>query len=181
MQTFVTHFSNAETAHVLDDRRLGKQRVEALQILQSLKRKSGAWYSHPAVQMWKGYERGLAYYGMTMCDEWRNKRKFNDTTWDKFFDSLDGNFAAPAQPVWRRDIRLLTSHRSNLVRKDPDFYGPRFPETPENMPYLWAVIDENRQGYHLRVSWADLSRVESGERVLPDDLRVLTNGTVVNQ
>ena len=34
------------------------------------------------------------------------------------------------------------SHRSSLVRKDPDRYGPRFPGVPPDLPYVWPVRSE---------------------------------------
>ena len=73
MQTFYTHHNFAVTAQKLDYRRLGKQRVEAKQILMTLLGESKGWRNHPAVRMWEGYETALCWYGMTMCWEWRRR------------------------------------------------------------------------------------------------------------
>jgi len=70
VQTFLPYANFAASAAVLDVRRLGKQRVEALQILRALTREVYGWKRHPAVLMWAGYEEGLAAYGLTMCAEW---------------------------------------------------------------------------------------------------------------
>ena len=70
MQTFLPFESFAETAAVLDRRRLGKQRVEVLQILRALTREDYGWRSHPAVLMWKGYEEALGAYGRAIVDAW---------------------------------------------------------------------------------------------------------------
>ena len=59
MQTFITDFDMAQNAKKLDDKRLGKQRIEALQIANCLLVKESRWKNHPAVKMWKGYERFL--------------------------------------------------------------------------------------------------------------------------
>ena len=82
---------------MLDYRRLGKQRVEAYQILNVLsgkgkKNKNGtvAWSNHPAVKMWKGYEKALALYGYTMCLEWKY-RGYKDSLLQKFSEYLKLN------------------------------------------------------------------------------------------
>ena len=56
MQTFLPYRSMSESVRCLDYRRLGKQRVEAFQILNALAGKSKGWTSHPATKMWRGYE-----------------------------------------------------------------------------------------------------------------------------
>lgn len=69
MQTFLPYADFDRCAEVLDNRRLGKQRVETLQIMRALTVPGYAWQSHPAVLMWKGYEEALAAYGMAVCRE----------------------------------------------------------------------------------------------------------------
>ena len=54
MQTFLPYADFAETARVLDQRRLGKQRVEALQVLRALFIPGYGWRHHPVVRMWRG-------------------------------------------------------------------------------------------------------------------------------
>ena len=61
-----------ESVKCLDYRRLGKQRVEAMQILKALGNPSYGWQNHPAVKMWRGYEEALKFY-MNMCIlEWKS-------------------------------------------------------------------------------------------------------------
>src|SRR5215213_5369972 len=78
MQTFIPYSNFAESLRVLDLMRLGKQRVEVIQIVRALTVPGYAWSSHPAVLMWKGYEEALGRYGLTMCDVWI-ERGFGDT------------------------------------------------------------------------------------------------------
>ena len=78
MQTFVPYADFERSARALDDRRLGKQRVETIQIVRALTVPGYAWASHPAVLMWKGYEEALGRYGLTCCDVWL-ERGFGDT------------------------------------------------------------------------------------------------------
>ena len=47
--------------------------------------------------------------------------------------------AVGALPPWLGDESLHRSHRSALLRKDPGWYGPRFPDVPDDLPYVWPV------------------------------------------
>jgi hypothetical protein len=60
----------AATARALDPRRLGKQRVEALQVLRVLTITGYGWRHHPAARMWTGYEEALTRYGLEICRQW---------------------------------------------------------------------------------------------------------------
>lgn len=120
---------------MLDSRRLGKQRVEAFQILRTLAGETRGWRQHPAVQMWRGYESALARYGVAMCDEWI-ARGCNDAMRDRIavYDRGDD-----ALPPWLGNRRLHRSHQSNLVRKDAAHYRRVFPNVPDDLPYHWPV------------------------------------------
>ena len=53
MQTFLPYESFEESASVLDWRRLGKQRVEGMQIINAINNpKKQGWQNHPATIMW---------------------------------------------------------------------------------------------------------------------------------
>ena len=76
MQTFMQQQSYKLVAQELDDKRLGKQRVEAYQISKALKgdyATSGAWENHPATLMWRGYEHQLGWYGFYICQSLASK------------------------------------------------------------------------------------------------------------
>ena len=134
MQTFLPHPDFAETARVLDRQRLGKQRVETLQILLALTTGTSGWSRHPAVVMWRGYEVALARYGDAVCAEWI-ARGYRDTCRDKI-DAL-----APrtylTMPPWLGDAALHASHRSNLLRKLPAHYTRFGWSEPSTLPYVW--------------------------------------------
>ena len=77
MQTFLPYESFAESAKVLDWRRLGKQRVEGMQIIKAItgeKRLDGkpykGWINHPASVMWKPYPDALKLYTNVIILEW---------------------------------------------------------------------------------------------------------------
>src|SRR4051812_12637017 len=79
MQTFVPVADFAGSARLLDSPRLGKQRVETLQILRALELPDYGWAAHPAVLMWRGRTPALVAYGLAMVRIWR-ERGFADST-----------------------------------------------------------------------------------------------------
>lgn len=136
MQTFLPYPSFCASAASLDNRRLGKQRVEAWQILLVLLGKQNGWRNHPAVRMWKGYGGALAVYGLAICLEWR-RRGYQDVMLHRFDEySLK---IEPHPPPWLGDPAFHASHRSNLLRKDPIWYGQFGWVEPDNLPYVWPV------------------------------------------
>ena len=119
-------------------KRLGKQRVEVLQLLNSFHRPDyKGWKNHPAREMWRGYENGLAFYGMVICEEWV-KRGYKDTCWLKINNYFDRNKSIKL-PDWIGNEQLHFSHKSNLIRKFPDYYKPKWPDVPDNIEYIWPV------------------------------------------
>src|SRR3954463_15372545 len=79
MQTFLPVADFEQGARLLDSPRLGKQRVETLQILRALELPDYGWASHPAVRMWRRRTPALVAYGLAMVRVWR-ERGFADTT-----------------------------------------------------------------------------------------------------
>jgi hypothetical protein len=150
MQTFTPYADFATSLRTLDQQRLGKQRVEVIQIVRALTVPGYAWSSHPAVLMWRGYEEALGRYGLTACEIW-TERGFADSCADTIRADLHAAgiteircyaelAAADALPPWLHDEALQLSHRSSLLRKDPEHYGPQFPaDTPRNLEYVWPV------------------------------------------
>jgi hypothetical protein len=53
--------------------------------------------------------------------------------------------AAGDVPPWLGDDAVHRSHRSALVRKDPEHYRPRFPDVPPDLPYVWPASDRPRR------------------------------------
>src|SRR5215213_84794 len=78
MQTFLPYPDFVASAEALDDRRLGKQRVEAMQVIRALTRPVYGWQHHPAVRMWRGHEEALGAYALEICREWC-RRSYADT------------------------------------------------------------------------------------------------------
>lgn len=136
MQTFVPYTDHTLSARSLDRMRLGKQRVEGLQILNALTGRSKGWVNHPATKMWRGHEAGLCAYVLAMCDEWV-QRGYKDTVAEKVCAII-----APDPddiPAWWGDHTVHESHRASLVRKMPDHYGPMWPDADPDIGYVWPV------------------------------------------
>lgn len=152
MQTFLPYSDFVQSAKCLDYRRLGKQRVEVLQLLKALSsgperwvtmngnrlKLATPWWNHPAAKMWRGYENSLVSYGLSICEEWI-ERGYKDTCSDKidsYWMKLCDN---QNQPPWLGNENFHTAHRSNLLRKDPIHYGQFGWTEPNDLPYIWPV------------------------------------------
>lgn len=139
MQTFLPYRSYVRSARCLDRQRLGKQRVEAMQILNVLRGRSTGWRNHPAVLMWRGHEGSLAEYCVAMCDEWR-RRGYTDNIgrrvgrWEFLVESYQ-------RPRWITK-EFIDSHRSNLLRKSPEYYGQNKWRVPHDLPYVWPSKED---------------------------------------
>lgn len=115
MQTFLPYPDFEKSAKVLDFKRLGKQRGEALTIIRAIEVGNG-WSNHPATKMWVGYTRALKLYHNTIIREWIDRGYENNMDLYEVGDTFEF-------PPWLGDERLHRSHRSNLLRKDPEYYG----------------------------------------------------------
>ena len=151
MQTFLPYPDFSMTAKALDWRRLGKQRVEARQVIETLIGVSKGWANHPAVRMWRGHEAALALYLKAIIDEWVSRGYRNEAQSVQVLD--DGHVAVHfggrpgivlgycrnpiAMPSWLGDAAFHASHRSNLLRKDHVWYGKFGWAEPPGLPYVW--------------------------------------------
>jgi hypothetical protein len=149
VQTFLPYADFERSARILDRKRLGKQRVETIQVVRALTRPGYGWANHPAVLMWRGFEEALGRYGFTCCRAWI-ELGFGDTCALTIATDLRAAgvdtvrtqpelAAADALPSWLDDEALHRSHQSALVRKDQQHYRPLFPDVPDDLPYVWPV------------------------------------------
>ncbi|GAB3998422.1 MSMEG_6728 family protein [Nocardioides marmoraquaticus] len=156
VQTFLPYADFEASARALDARRLGKQRVECLQLVRALTVPGHGWRRHPAARMWRGHLEALGRYALTCCEVWVEEGRA-DTCAAKILVDLAGAGVdevrtqthlaeAAALPGWLGDEAVHRSHRSALVRKDPDHYGPMFPGVPDDLPYVWPVPPDPPSG-----------------------------------
>lgn len=128
MQTFLPVPDIYESARLLDYRRLGKQRVEAMQLINTIQH-GGGWENHPACRMWRFHITGLMAYHDACVTEWvRRGYQNNMTLYGRRTYSL---------PPWFGDPVFHASHRAALLAKAPSWYGQfGWPENPD-INYVW--------------------------------------------
>lgn len=139
MQTFLPYHSMVDSLVILDNKRLGKQRVEGMQILRALTNPaSKGWRNHPATRVWCNYERALLNYTRICCDIWISKgyRDSVKETLDTLEPAIYATNSSYELPDYF-DEEFHLSHRSNLIHKDPMFYGKYWPNISGNIPYKW--------------------------------------------
>lgn len=137
MQTFLPYPDFERSAQCLDYRRLGKQRVEAFQILQAITDPSYGWQNHPAVNMWRGYQFALADYGLAICSDWII-RGYRDSMYDRILAFAAGDHRAIEMPWWFGDDRFHSEHRAALLFKDQYYSQFDWVEEPK-LDYWWPV------------------------------------------
>ena len=133
MQTFLPYPDLADSVACLDSKRLGKQRVEAMQILNVLEGRRTGWKNHPAVKMWTGHTAALHLYKDLCINEWVS-RGYNNT----MVRTATTNDLEPNLPNWW-DGDIHATHRSNLLRKDAAHYGQFGWCETDDLPYHWPI------------------------------------------
>ena len=145
MQTFLPYRDFKQSLRILDWRRLGKQRLEAHQILNVLLERTDTkgWRNHPITRMWDGYEDALKMYFNLCVEEWVD-RGYNNTMvledvpeWGKI-----------KYPHWLGNKSFHSSHRANLLRKDYEYYSQFGWEEDSTNPYSW--FDTEKKQWYLQ-------------------------------
>lgn len=142
MQIFLPYPDMRKSLQVLDNKRLGKQRVETYQIISAITGRPKldgtpykGWLNHPCTIMWKDYLPALKMYLNYSIAEWI-VRGFNNTM--NFEQYIEDQVVLPK---WFGDSKFHDSHKSNLLKKDPVFYSQyNWGVSPEN-PYVWMDKD----------------------------------------
>jgi hypothetical protein len=125
MQTFMPYKSYTMSVQCLDNRRLSKQAIEAMQIIAILtagKTKSGKDYpksmkNHPIVKLWGGYVDSLKTY-CNACLKEIDKRGYK-----KPCREYEINCCEIDCPKWTFDKVVNDEFKSHLLNKDPVHYG----------------------------------------------------------
>ena len=159
MQTFLPQSDYNVSATILDSKRLNKQILEGYQILNVLsgRSKTGGWRNHPAVLMWKGYERGLWQYIQAMVAEAKSrgiKTENNEANLNNLKDQCWKDWGEEVPDYFQdsnKMLRIVTTHRANLFKKDPLYYVsfqyainsinnvPCCPDRKEPCKYYWPT------------------------------------------
>lgn len=149
MQTFVPYEDFESCAKCLDNLRLGKQRVEVLQICNALSQPDHGWQHHPATKMWRHYASILCDYGLAICAEWQ-RRGYADSCADLIYAKMQSrSWLHPqidAKWPWWWGGPIHSTHRANLLRKRVEHYSqfdwPEFKTDFRNTPYFWPTPTE---------------------------------------
>lgn len=135
MQTFLPFPDFYASLKSLDQQRLGKQRVEAMQLINAIEGKTVGWRNHPAARMWKDYLPALKLYHNIALDVWIFRGYINKMT----AYNIDKSKSI-TMPHWLGNEEFHRSHRSNLIRKFPSYYKIILGwDEPDNLPYVWPV------------------------------------------
>ena len=172
IQTFLPLPSVMKSLRCLDDKRLGKQRVEAKQILKALnqgpkcfflpgdKPLSPGVYVYdpiPDVPLENMEIRATPWYNHPAVLMWKGYETYliyyyNLTlnVWERRgHNNVDlkpisfNFFPKIIAPPWFDDSRFHASHRSNLLRKDPIHYSQFGWKESDDLPYFWPT----KEGY----------------------------------
>ena len=146
MQIFLPYPDFKKSLESLDNKRLGKQRVETYQILSAITgrlKKDGTpykgWLNHPCTVMWKNYVPALKEYLNISIDVWV-ERGFKNTMEKDTYDKKEFIL-----PPFIGNEKFHSSHRANLLKKEIDFYQKYgWSENPSD-PYVW--LDSNGKWY----------------------------------
>lgn len=139
MQTFLPYPDYKRSLQCLDDSRLGNQVYrEAKTLLE------GGWENHPASMMWYGHFGQLALYGLVGVEvmkaryKWRFSYQTNYLAHTQFFlQKWEEHEDERELPDWLGDEEFHRSHQSNLLRKNPNWYGQFMWNVPHDIEYVW--------------------------------------------
>lgn len=135
MQVFRPYVDWWRSTRVLDDRRLGKQRVEAKQVMMAILRRMGlitngkhGWLNHPIVLMYyndgKPYLKDLVGYFRACVEEWRRRGMRSTISLSDIEHLIMRAGSAEGHPLTHAHE---VEYRRVLILKDPEHYLRTFP------------------------------------------------------
>jgi len=140
MQTFLPYEDFYKSLKCLDNKRLGKQRLEARQIITVLERSQAnennniAWRHHPAVKMWENSIPALCLYYNISLQLWA-ERGFQNIKLTPIPISPIGI----CSPHWLGYDKFHSSHRAALLHKYYNWYSRFNWEEQPKLDYFWPT------------------------------------------
>lgn len=142
MQIFLPYPDMKKSLESLDNKRLGKQRVETYQIISAITGRPKldgtpykGWINHPCTIMWRNNLDALKLYLNLSITTWIERGFKNNMLMEDISESKI------TLPLWFGNEKFHDSHKSNLLKKDPHFYSQyKWNVSPEN-PYVWLDKD----------------------------------------
>ncbi len=142
MQVFLPDTDFAETARVLDTRRLINQILRECKTLIN-----GGWPHHPAAKLWRNHRVALARYALVGLDEidrrgFAQKNMLEHRLWweDRFCSLVYQEPSRSANlPSLCYKPEFTRAHRSQLLAKDFAHYSKYFNDVlPGALDYVWT-------------------------------------------
>lgn len=143
VNTFILTNSPKKCVVLLDYRRLGKQRIEAKQIIDVIEKGNGGWSNHPVTKMWKDNIIGLKYYFNCCVDEWISRGYKN--TMEKY--EIEFTEESDILPWFYYNKQTQESFKASLLRKDTKYYTDKISCEEEYLKhgYIWIGKLTNEQ------------------------------------
>ena len=117
----------------LDKSRIGNQVwLEGMILLK------GGWPHHPASKMWRGHEYDLGEYLLAGCQVLEERGKAYPNVIARIVKEME-KFPDTGAPPWVGWDKFHASHRSNLLRKNPQWYSQFGWSEPSDLPYVWPI------------------------------------------
>ena len=132
MQTFLPLPDYYESMKCLDKSRLGNQVWrEGITLIR------GKWPNHPASKMWRGHEYHLGLYLLAGLKVLRERSGKDYIDLEKKIKVEMEKFRNTGRPSWVGDKKFHASHKSNLLRKNREYYSQFGWTEPDDLPYVW--------------------------------------------
>ena len=177
VNTFITSPSLEKCAKNLDNLRLGKQRVECIQLISFIENTNNKGFkNHPVLIMWKEHVTALKVYCNFMIREFIARGFENtipiyelDETKIVFYDNIFNEETGLTEiikpqiekdsivfPIWFNWNPLILTHQASLLKKNNNYYSKIFEHNPKffKLGYLWMnKIPENYYEIPFNFNW----------------------------
>lgn len=127
-----------ETAKVIDNKRTGKQRVEAKQLLNILldRNTSSAWKNHPVLKMWIPWSEALKLYYNCFVNEWISRGFRNNMLYEAINEEA---LEFQSIPLFITNKHFVNRMKANLLSKDENFYNKYKWNVQAKTGYYWLL------------------------------------------
>ncbi len=140
MQVFLPYPDFEDSVSVLDNKRLGNQIYrEAKTII------SGGWPNHPVCKMWAPYRYALCNYCLAGLEVMRIRAAWKSDVvprWEHWFKETQNSYDNSGLPPFIGNEKFHAAMRSNLLRKDPDWYGQFGWKESQTLAYVWPKLED---------------------------------------
>lgn len=133
MQVFLPYPDFYQSSSCLDGKRLGNQIYRECKTVVN-----GGWKYHPVSIIWKDHKYALCEYALIGLKVLRERGRFYPH-WVEWFKNKQDEFLDTGLPSIVGNKHFHDSHKSNLLRRDKQFYGKYNWDVLDNLPYVWHV------------------------------------------